>query len=457
MHKNQSIDLTEGSIYQHLRRIAIPASIGFLFNTLFNVVDTIYVGQVSTDALAGLTLSFPVYFILISLALGLGQGTTALTSIHLGERRYDSYHQKIKAAIFWALFLSLLMAFLSPVLIPFLFRLMGASGVSLELGVRYSVIIYAGSLFFFTNLLISGILNAEGNTKPFRNFIIIGFFLNLILDPLFIFGWFGLPELSTAGVAIATVIVQGLGSIYLLYMLKSSAYFSYQTLLKTKLTRSDIGKVINQAFPVALTNATIALGIFVINYFALLYGGDIAVAAYGSALRIEQILFLPTIGFNIAALSIIGQNFGAKNPARMKEAAFKAAYIGLGILTVAIILILIFARPLMRLFSSDLDLIETGVTYLRIATLGLWTYMFLNISVSMLQAIKKPLISFLIGLYRQLFPVVVFAYLGGVLGYGVNGIWWGIVLVNWSAVLIAVPITIGLFKKATQSFQKEVS
>lgn len=457
MLKNQSIDLTEGSIYSHLKRIAIPASIGFLFNTLFNVVDTIYVGQVSTDALAGLTLSFPVYFILISLALGLGQGTTALVSIHLGEKRLDRYHEKIKASFFWALFFSIFMAFLSPALIPFLFRLMGASGQSLELGVNYSIIIYAGSFFFFTNLLVSGILNAEGNTKPFRNFIIVGFFLNLILDPLFIFGWFGLPELSTAGVALATVIVQGLGSIYLIYMLRSSAYFSFKTLFQTKLSVKDIFRVINQALPVALTNATIAIGIFVINYFALLYGGDVAVAAYGSALRIEQILFLPTIGFNIAALSIMGQNFGAKKAGRMKETALKASYIGLVILTVAIVLILIFARPLMSLFSSDLELIQTGVTYLRIATTGLWSYVILNISVSLLQAIKKPLISFLIGLYRQLFPIVVFAYLGGVLGFGVSGIWWGIVLVNWSAVMIAIPTTIILFKKATQSFEKEAS
>ena len=452
MLKNISLDLTEGPIYKHLKRIAIPASIGFLFNTLFNVVDTIYVGQISTDALAGLTLSFPVYFILISIALGLGQGTTALTSIHLGEKRIDAYHQKVKASFFWAFIFSVFMALLAPVLIPFLFRLMGASGASLQLGIDYSVVIYAGSFFFFTNLLVSGILNAEGNTKPFRNFIIVGFFLNLILDPLFIFGWFGLPELSTVGVALGTVVVQGLGSFYLLWMLKSSSHFSYKALFKTKLSVPDIIQVFAQAAPVALTNATIAIGIFVINYYALLYGGDVAVAAYGSALRIEQILFLPTIGFNIAALSIIGQNFGAKKASRMKEAAFKASYIGLGILTVAIVLIWLFAGPLMRLFSKDAILIQTGVSYLRIATIGLWSYILLNISVSMLQAIKKPLISFMIGLYRQLFPIVVFAYLGGTLGFGVSGIWWGIVLVNWSAAFIAMPITFYLFKKATQHF-----
>ena len=454
MLKNQAIDLTEGPIYSHLKRIAIPASIGFLFNTLFNVVDTIYVGRVSTDALAGLTLSFPVYFILISLALGLGQATTALTSIHLGEKDIVKYHQKIKAAFIWALIFSLVMALTSPLLIPFLFQLMGASGESLNLGIRYSVIIYGGSVFFFINLLVSGILNAEGNTKPFRNFIIVGFFLNLILDPLFIFGWFGLPELSTAGVAIATVMVQGMGSVYLLWMLKSSSHFSARQLFKTPLKFKDVSQVFGQALPVSLTNATIAIGIFVINFYALRFGGDVAVAAYGSAIRIEQILFLPTIGFNIAALSIIGQNFGARKSNRMIETAVKASIIGLSIMTVAIIMIWLFARPLMSIFSRDATLIQIGTTYLRVATVGLWSYIFLNISVSMLQAIKKPIISFLIGMYRQLFPVVVFAYLGGTLGYGVSGIWWGIVLVNWSAVLLAIPITLYLFKKATQSFEK---
>jgi Na+-driven multidrug efflux pump len=138
----------------------------------------------------------------------------------------------------------------------------------------------------------------------------------------------------------------------------------------------------------------------------------------------------------------------------MIETAVKASIIGLSIMTVAIIMIWLFARPLMSIFSRDATLIQIGTTYLRVATVGLWSYIFLNISVSMLQAIKKPIISFLIGMYRQLFPVVVFAYLGGTLGYGVSGIWWGIVLVNWSAVLLAIPITLYLFKKATQSFEK---
>lgn len=447
--KTTSRDLTTGSILNHIKALAIPASIGFLFNTLFNVVDTIYVGRLSTEALAGLTFSFPIYFLMIAFTNGTSQAITALTSNDIGQKNFKMYHTYIKNGFVLVLIMAVVFAIVGFTAVPYVFSLMGATGETLDLGISYVQVIYTGSIFFGLNFFMSGILNAEGNTKPFRNYIIIGFFLNIVLNPLFIFGWFGLPRLSTAGVALATILIQMIGSMYLYTAMKHSAYFSFKTVKAVKIRFQDVWTVFTQALPVSLTSATIALGVFVINYFAVRYGGDAAVAGYGAALRIEQLLFLPTIGLNIATLSIVGQNYGAKQFDRMKEAIKKATLIGLAIMGFSMGVTFVLAPVLMPLFINDAAVIELGVSYLRIATVGFTSYIFLNISVSTLQAIKRPGFSFFVGVYRQLFPAFIFYLLGGVLGYGVSGVWWGIVLVNWSAVFLTVPYTIYLFNKAT--------
>jgi putative MATE family efflux protein len=443
--------LTEGPILGHIKNIAIPSSIGFLFNTLFNIVDTVYVGRLSTEALAGVTLSFPIFFLIIAFSNGLGQSVTALTGNEIGKNNLVKYYEIIKNAglVMIALVLFYLVSIWT--LIPWLFSLTGASGESLRLGILYTQVIYGGAIFFSLNFFMNGILLAEGNTKPFRNYLMVGFFLNIILNPIFIFGWFGLPRLSTAGVAIATVIVQALGTIYLMTQIKKSDHFQLDRVLVSKVNLKDIDSVILQMVPVSLTNATISLGIFVINYFAVMYGGDVSVAAYGSALRIEQIMFLPTIGLNVAVLSLVAQNFGAKRYDRMKEAIFKSGLIGFAILASAMVMVYLFAPLLMPLLTTDQAVIDTGVEYLRIAVFGFTSYIFINLSVSTLQALKRPVISLFVSLYRQAFPILLFPIMVTTFSLGVRGIWWGIVLTNWSAALLIVPFTVWQFKKSTKT------
>lgn len=447
--------LTEGSILKHIRNIAIPSSIGFLFNTLFNIVDTIYVGRLSTEALAGVTLSFPIFFLIIAFSNGLGQSVTALSGNEIGKGNLAKYHEIIKNAFFVLIGLVMVYTISIWTLIPWLFSLTGATGESLRLGILYTQVIYGGALFFSLNFFMNGILIAEGNTKPFRNYLMIGFFLNIVLNPLFIFGWFGLPRLSTAGVAIATVMVQALGTLYLSLQLKKSDYFRLDKSVLAPTSFKDIKTTLFQMIPVSLTSATISLGIFIINYFAVIYGGDVAVAAYGSALRIEQILFLPTIGLNIAVLSIVSQNYGAYRFDRMKETIFKSGIIGIIILTSAMVLVFFGAPYIMPLLTPDEAVIQVGVDYLRIATVGLNAYIFINLSVSTLQALKKPGISFFISIYRQAFPIFVFPIMVITLNLGLKGIWWGIVVINWTAAMMIVPYTIWQFHKSKHTAQAQ--
>jgi putative MATE family efflux protein len=443
----QQNNLTEGSIKKALRQIAIPASIGFLFNTLFNVVDTYFAGQLSVSALAGLTISFPIFLITIALASGVGTGSTALAAIALGKKDQLGYHQIAKNALLVSLLIALLLLIVSPFAIPWLLQVSGGTGEVLNEGLAYMNVVIIGAVFQILNFTFNGLLSAQGNTKPFRNFLIIGFFLNLILDPMFIFGWFGLPRMGTAGVALATVLVQVIGTIYLGFSFFKSQGYDRTLFIKSRLSLTSVRQLLKQGIPVSLNNATVSIGIFIIQYFIYQFGTNETIAGYGVAVRIEQIALLPTIGLNIATVALVGQNFGAQQWQRIIESIKQAAKYALILLTVGLAIIYPFAPQLVEIFNQDPQVIQEGARYLRIEGLAIYSYSMIGIASSVLQAIKKPYYALMVGVLRQFTPIFVFYALGQLLSLGVTGVWWGIVLVNYTATILVWLIVYRLLNK----------
>lgn len=440
-------DMTKGPISGHIKKIAIPASIGFLFNTLFNVVDTFYAGQLSTDALSGLTLSFPIFFIIIAVASGFGNGLSALLSNALGKKDKQLFHTYIFHALIFGIVFAILFITVIPLVIEPYFNITGAVGIAKENGIAYTNMIFMGGGFFVFNFILNAILQSQGNAKPFRNYLMLGFFLNLILDPLFIFGWFGLPEFGTVGVAIATIIVQGVGTLYLAYKVITSELFEHSLLTIKQWSFKKMKDLIFQGLPASLNLATVALGIFIINYYVLEYGDQLAVAAYGSALRIQQIALLPTIGLNFAIITIVGQNFGSKQMDRVYETKNNALKYGLVIAGIGGMLVFIFAPQLIAIFNDTQRIIDVGTLYLRIDTIGFLAYVFINVHVSTLQGVKKPSYGLWIAIFRQLSPVFVFPFLAEIMGLGLSGVFIGIVVVNWTATFIILGVTTHILKK----------
>lgn len=431
------IDLTKGSLTEHFKKISIPASIGFLFNTFYNVVDSIYAGQLGTEALAGMAISFPIFFLIISISSGLGNGTTALSAIAIGKKDSLGFHNVALNVIVLGVVFGLIIPLLSPFYLESLFSLTGASGSVLQVGLDYTNTILIGSMFFIFNNALYGVLSAQGLTKPFRNYLIAGFLLNIILDPMLMYGWFRLPAMGVAGVALATVIIQMLGTFYLLYHVMKSKAFNLGILKKVRVTFRTMRDILAQGIPASLNMATIALGVFIINYFVLQYGGESTVAAYGVSMRIEQIALIPTIGLNVAVLSITGQNFGAGKFDRIEQTRKKGIKYGVIIMLIGTVIIWPLAPLLVSIFDSNPEVIQAGATYLRIEAIAFTTYVFININVSILQGIKKPRFAIYLGIFRQILPIALFYLLGSIFGWGVYGVWIGIVLINWSAVFIS--------------------
>ncbi|HEY5467102.1 MAG TPA: MATE family efflux transporter, partial [Clostridia bacterium] len=325
---------------------------------------------------------------------------------------------------------------------PYLLALLGASGEAYAEGTRYVRGIYAGTLFFGINSTLNAFLSSRGLTKPYRNFLVFGFFLNLLLDPLLIFGWLGLPKLGTLGVAIATVIVQVVGNVYLGFKVKNLLHLKISTASWKSFRISRQLEILSQGIPAALNMMTVAIGVFVINFFIYRFGNDASTAGYGAAMRVEQLALLPAMGLNAATLTLVGQNYGAGKLDRVKETFFTALKIGIAIMTLGMILIFPLAPFLIGLFNNDPQVVFEGTRYLRIEFLAFNAYIIMNVCLSLLQGLKKPNYAVWIGVYRQLaMPLILFTFLGTTLGLGLVGVWWGIVLTTWTGALGMLVLT----------------
>lgn len=421
-----------------IRKVAIPASVGYFFNTMYNVVDTYFGGLISTETLAALSLSLPVYFIIIAMGTGVSTGSTALIANALGAGKREEAERFALQGISFGVVASIILTFVGIYTSPLLFSMLGASDNYLAICLKYMDTIFLGTFFFILVYMLNSILNALGDTRSFRNFLIAGFLLNIILDPWFIYGGLGIPPLKTVGIALATVLIQLVGCIYLGIRVSKTRLISSKDLRDILPRLRYFKEIARQGLPASVNMFTIGIGIFVITYFVSTFGQE-AVAAYGVAMRVEQIALLPTIGLNIATLTIVAQNNGAHLFDRVKETLNKALRYGGMVMTIGTIAVFVLAEYLMGFFTDDLDVIPIGATYLRIDALVLYAYVILFVHVAVLQGIKRPMYAIWIGLCRQIIaPVIVFYVLIHIFGVGLLGIWWGIFSVTWSAALFTI-------------------
>lgn len=431
-------DLTGEPIPHLVKVLAIPAGTGFFFNTMFNVVDTWYGGRISSEALAAMTVSFPLFFIIIAVGAGISGGATSLIGHALGAKSDAKARHYAFQTISFALVHGILLTFCGILTAPHILTMMGASGNYLLLARSYLNAIYWGASFFIMNQALNALLTAAGDTRGFRNLLIAGFFFNLGLDPWFLFGGFGIPPLGLAGIAWATVLVQGGGMVYLFLRATRTGLlkgFTPTHLVPSLRAYLDLARL---GFPASLNMLTVALGFFIITWFIGRFS-HAAVAAYGVATRIEQTVMLPIMGLNIATLALVARNFGARRFDRVKETVRIAIATGLAITMASTVLVWLLAPELFRIFTSDPEVAAIGTRYLRIEALVFSAYIILYISVATLQGLQRPYYPLGIGLYRQFAaPAIVFSLLAFKLNWGLPGIWWGIVAVNWSAALFTL-------------------
>ena len=432
------MDLTRGSIWQLLRKVTIPASTGSLFQTFYNLVDTYFAGRISPEALAAIAKSWPIYFIAIAVAVGIGAGTTALISNAIGAREDKKASMYVAQSIVFAIAISILVTAFGLNFSDELLRIMGSSDQSIILTREYLDIIFYGSIIVLVQLSLNGTLNAQGDTKSYRNVLIFTFFLNIFLNPLFVFGYWFIPAFGIAGLAIATLVSQCIGLIYLANKVYCCKLRKYLFLECYKPKIDYISTLFKQSVPIMFTMLMIMFGVFNIFYFVGQFG-ELETAGYGTAVRIEQVLLLPVIGLNTAVLAIAGQNFGAKMHFRVKEVYGKALIFGSGFMVLAGIIIYLTSELIISLFTNDPQVIENGALYLQVAAFIGPVYPVFFITSALFQALKRPIYSLYMTILRlTLIPFLSLWYVINMKNGGYQDIFYTIMITNWMMGLVVL-------------------
>ena len=441
---SKSIKLTKDPIWTLLRRVTIPASVGSLFQTFYNLVDTWFAGRISAEAIGAIAKSFPIYFTIIAVGVGLGAATNALIGNSIGEKKIRVASLYVAQSLIFAVLVSIIVTIFGLNSSNYLLGVMGSDEAGIILTREYLDIIFYGTFIVLTQISLNGTLNAQGDTRSYRNVLIFSFFLNIFLNPLFIWGYGFIPGFGIAGLAIATVISQSIGTIYLAFKVNNCQIRNY---LKPQcfIPKFEYLKSLtNQAVPVMFSMLFIGVGIFNILYFIGKFG-DLATAGYGAALRVEQVFLLPVIGLNTAVLSIGGQNFGAKAYNRIRELYTKALFFGISFMTVAGVIIFFGAEFFVSLFTDNQEAVMSGAIYLKVAALIGPIYPVFFITTAVFQAVKKPLYSLYLSILRlTAFPFLSLWYVINIRGGDYEDIFYTIMVTNW-AMGIAVLIFIGYF------------
>ena len=441
---SKSIKLTKDPIWTLLRRVTIPASVGSLFQTFYNLVDTWFAGRISAEAIGAIAKSFPIYFTIIAVGVGLGAATNALIGNSIGEKKIRVASLYVAQSLIFAVLVSIIVTLFGLNASNYLLGVMGSDEAGIILTREYLDIIFYGTFIVLIQISLNGTLNAQGDTRSYRNVLIFSFFLNIFLNPLFMWGYGFIPGFGIAGLAIATVISQSIGTIYLAFKVNNCQIRNY---LKPQcfIPKFEYLKSLtNQAVPVMFSMLFIGVGIFNILYFIGKFG-DLATAGYGAALRVEQVFLLPVIGLNTAVLSIGGQNFGAKAYNRIRELYTKALFFGISFMTVAGVIIFFGAEFFVSLFTDNQEAVMSGAIYLKVAALIGPIYPVFFITTAVFQAVKKPLYSLYLSILRlTAFPFLSLWYVINIRGGDYEDIFYTIMVTNW-AMGIAVLIFIGYF------------
>ena len=439
-----SYKLTKDPIWFLLRKVTIPASVGSLFQTFYNLVDTWFAGKISAEAIGAIAKSFPIYFTIIAVGVGIGAATNAMIGNSIGEKKERVASMYIAQSLIFALVISVLVTIFGLNASDYLLGIMGSDADGIILTREYLDIIFYGTFIVLIQISLNGTLNAQGDTKSYRNVLIFSFFLNIFLNPLFIWGYGFIPGFGIAGLAIATVISQSIGTIYLAYKVNNCKIREYLKLVCFIPKFEYLNPLTRQSVPVMFSMLFIGVGIFNILYFIGQFG-DLATAGYGAALRVEQVFLLPVIGLNTAVLSIGGQNFGAKAFDRIRELYTKALFFGCSFMIVAGIILFFGAEFFVSLFTDNQEAIKHGAIYLKVAALIGPIYPVFFITTAVFQAIKKPLYSLYLSIMRlTAFPFLSLWYVINIRGGDYEDIFYTIMATNW-LMGIALLIFIGYF------------
>ena len=414
--------LGKENIRKLLFKLSTPVIVGMLVQALYNIIDTLFIGRAygadSVEAIGGLSIAFPVQMLIMAFGIVLGTGGASIISRALGRKELEKAEQILGNIFTLNFILSVFITVFCFLYLDPILKVFGATPGVLPYAREYLQVIIAGAIVFVYGVSIQNIIRAQGNTRLAMNAMLLGVSLNILLAPIFIFG-FGM---GVQGAAIATVLSQGTASAWLLLYCvkgKGAVKFRPDTLKPDLAVIKEIGAVGAGSF--VMESASNVMMIFVYNALAT-YGGDTSIAVFGTVMRINSFIFLPLLGIAFGLQPIVGFNYGAKRYGRIVEAVKLALIVTTTFGLVGLVLIYLLKAPLLGLFSTDPEYLELGENAITIMLLGVPLIGLNVITTTLFQALGKARPSFLLSVSRQLLFLIPAVVLLPRL-YGLEGVW----------------------------------
>lgn len=422
-----------------LLKLSVPSIIGMAIQALYNVVDSIYIGRLSKEALSALSLAFPIQMVLIAVAVGTGIGTSALISRLLGEKKEHEANNAAEHALIITLFYGVIFGIIGFFYSKELLRLFTDNGLLIELGSQYIRIIMIGSVAMFFPMISNNILRGEGNTFVPMLTMLIGAIINIVLDPFLIFGIGFFPALGVEGAAYATVFSRIISGTFIGYILLFSN--RNQLTLNIRDFQFDpkvLGAIYQVGLPAMIMQLLASVMIGGVNKIVAEYSIT-AIAVVGIYFRLQSFVFMPVFGLNQGYIPIMGYNYGHGQSERMKETFKYGLLISFLFTSGGFLLFQIFPKPLISLFNNDPELIRIGTTALRRISLAFPIIGPAILGSTTFQAIGKGMPSLILSILRQLVLLLPIMLILGKL-YGLSALWFafplselvsGVLMVFW--------------------------
>lgn len=436
--------LLEGPIIQSLFTLAIPIILANILQATYQLTDAFWVGRLGSTAIASVSVSFPITFLLISLGAGLAVAGSTLIAQYVGAKNEKMVNHVAAQTLLLVAIISIILGILGYFLAPVILHLMGVAPDVYINALGFMRVSFIGLVFTFGFAMFQSIMRGIGQVKM-PMFIVLGtVILNFALDPIFIFGWGKISGYGVMGAAMATFGTQALAAIIGFFILLKGKYGIHLKIFDLKPDFTFIKKAFLLGFPASIEQSARALGMTVMTFLITSFG-TLAIASYGVGSNILQFVIIPAMGLSMAISILVGQNIGAGNVKRASDIARLGAIISFTLLSIVGVIIFIFAPNLIAIFvPGDISVIQAGTVFVRTIAL---TFGFMGVQMALtgvFRASGNMIVTMVLALVSQWVLQFPIAYiLSKHTSLGINGLWLAFPISN---VLIAF-ITIALYVK----------
>jgi putative MATE family efflux protein len=421
-------DLLNNDIALTLRRMTLPMIVGMVVLMTFGLVDTFFIGLLGTQELAAISFTFPVTFTVISLNIGLGIGTSAVIAKLLGSGQHNQAKETATGALMLTMVLAIVLAIIGVITMDPIFRLMGADENELVFVKEYMWVWYAAGIFLAMPMVGNSVLRASGDTKTPSYVMAFGGLINVVLDPILIFGWGPVPAFGIQGAAIATLIAWAVGLFYILYVLAVKRKLIEPKLLNwQQLTRST-GGILKIGLPAAGANMLTPISAGIVTSIVAGYGPE-AVAAWGVGGRLESIASIVVLSLSMSLPPFISQNFGANKLERVGQAYSLCVKFVIVWQLIIFAILALLAGVIANIFTNEPKVSSTIVLFLVIMPIGYGLQGVIILTNSSFNAIHMPMSAVSLSVVRLFVFFVPFSFIGSY-WFDLPGLFWAAVFAN---------------------------